>query len=63
MLSSKLRLTGLSDSVVRPVFSVLVQVFTRLHSMSSFLAIFIILDKLVSYIETSITSFGGFVFL
>ena len=63
MLSSKLRLTGLSDPVVRPVFSVLVQVFTRLHSMYSFLAIFIILDKLVSYIETSITSFGGFVFL
>ena len=63
MLSSKLRLTGLSDSVVRPVFSVLVQVFTRLHSMSSFLAFFIILDKLVSYIEMSITSFGGFVFL
>ena len=63
MLSSKLRLTGLSDSVVRPVYSVLIQVFTRLHSMSSFLAFFIILDKLVSYIETSITSFGGFVFL
>ena len=63
MLSSKLRLTGLSDSVVRPVFSVLVKVFTRLHSMSSFLAFFIILDKLVSYIEMSITSFGGFVFL
>ena len=63
MLSSKLRLTVLSDSVVRPVFSVLVQVFTRPHSMSSFLAFFIILDKLVSYIETSITSFGGFVFL
>ena len=43
MLPCKLRLTGLNDSVVRPVFSVLAtNVCTKLHGIFGFLALVII---------------------
>ena len=43
MLPCKLGLTGLNDSVVRPVFSVLAaNVYTKLHGIFGFLALAII---------------------